>query len=371
MSSILAHAHTLIYTLLALMPTTDQRNSLEAILGLFLEAEGKPLPHYSKTKSESALSRFFNHYNWSTRQVIRHLRQKVIAQIKSQSTLGRKPFLQVIIDLTSLEKTGKFSAFKDLINVYNDKRGLHIVVLYLVVGKWRIPWNFRVWRGKGTTSPAQLALRMVRHLPQELTKQFQVKILADTAFGTKEFINGIRKLKYHGILGIGCNRLLIDGRPVKHLCRRGQQVRLEGLDFPVTLSWYYFKTDKGVFLKRYVISTTPLKAGTISWWGKRRWQIEGFFKTAKHRFGLDKFGQSTLLGVYRWLILSIAAYLLAHWAYLSFDFPHPLDWGQAASLALSTFLPHLVLSLLLLDIERLRPLTLSHGIDITISNCKI
>ncbi len=223
MSSLLAHAHTLMYTLLALMPTTAQRNSLEAILGLFLEAEGKPLPHYSKTKSESALSRFFNHYNWSTRQVIRHLRQKVIEQIKSQSTLGRKPFLQVIIDLTSLEKTGKFSAFKDLITVYNDKRGLHIVVLYLVVGKWRIPWNFRVWRGKGTTSPAQLALRMVRHLPQELTKQFQVKILADTAFGTKEFINGIRKLKYQGILGIGCNRLLIDGRPVKHLCRRGQQ----------------------------------------------------------------------------------------------------------------------------------------------------
>ena len=40
---------------------------------------------------------------------------------------------------------------------------------------------------------------------------------------------------------------------------------------------------------------------------------------------------------------------------------------------LSTYLymPHLILSLLLLDIERLRPLALSHGIDITISRCKI
>jgi len=115
----------------------------------------------------------------------------------------------------------------------------------------------------------------------------------------------------------------------------------------------------------------PLKASTISWWGKRRWKIEGWFKTAKYRFGLDKFGQGTLLGIYRWLVLSITAYLLAYWTYLSSCLPHSLDWGQAAFLALSTFLPHLVLSLLLLDIERLRPLALSHGIDITISRCKI
>jgi hypothetical protein len=32
--------------------------------------------------------------------------------------------------------------------------------------------------------------------------------------------------------------------------------------------------------------------------------------------GLHRFGQGTLLGVYRWLVLSLIAYLLAHWAYL-------------------------------------------------------
>jgi len=99
--------------------------------------------------------------------------------------------------------------------------------------------------------------------------------------------------------------------------------------------------------------------------------LVGWFKTAKHRFGLDKFGQGTLLGIYRWLILSMTAYLLAYWAYLSSCLPDSLDWGEAAFLALFTFLPHLILSLLLLDIERLRPLALSHGIDITISRCKI
>ena len=371
METILAHAHTLMYTILALMPSRYQRDNLEAMLGLFLAADGKPLPHYSKSKSESALSRFLNTYKWPTRKLIRHVRQQAIEQVNSHCPLGRKGFLQVIVDLTTLEKCGQFKAFKNLITVYNGKRGLHIVVLYLVVGQWRIPWNFRVWRGKGTASPSQIALRMVRHLPKDLTKRFRVKILADTAFGTKDFINNIRKLKYHAVIGIGCNRKLVNGYPVKLLHHRGQQVRLVGLDFPVTLSWYYFKRNNGKFVKRYVISTQPLKASTISWWGKRRWKIEGWFKTAKYRFGLDRFGQGTLLGIYRWLVLSITAYLLAYWTYLSSCLPDSLDWGQAAFLALSTFLPHLVLSLLLLDIERLRPLALSHGIDITISRCKI
>jgi hypothetical protein len=36
----------------------------------------------------------------------------------------------------------------------------------------------------------------------------------------------------------------------------------------------------------------------------------GWFKTAKHRFGLHRFGQATLKGIYRWLVLSLIAYLI-------------------------------------------------------------
>jgi hypothetical protein len=71
----------------------------------------------------------------------------------------RRPMLQVIIDLTTLGKTGKFKPFEHLISVYNGKRGLHLVVLYLVVGRWRVPWSFRVWRGKGTDSSAFLGTK--------------------------------------------------------------------------------------------------------------------------------------------------------------------------------------------------------------------
>lgn len=47
------------------MPTQYQKDNLEAMLGLFLQAQGHPLPEYSQTKSPSALSRFLNINPWS------------------------------------------------------------------------------------------------------------------------------------------------------------------------------------------------------------------------------------------------------------------------------------------------------------------
>ncbi|MBF1989770.1 MAG: IS701 family transposase, partial [Fischerella thermalis M58_A2018_009] len=122
--------------------------------------------------------------------------------------------------------------------------------------------------------------------------------------------------------------------------------------------------------KRFVLSTRPLKASTLKWWGKRRWQIEGWFKTAKHRFGLHRFGQGTLLGMYRWLILSLTAYLIAHWTYLHTHSTSPPDWGQAAQTALESIFPQIVVYLLLLNLERLTLLARSHGFDIQIYRCK-
>ena len=74
METILVHAQTLVYSLLNLMPTAYQRDNLQAMLGLFLQAKGKPLPEYSQVKSPSALSRFLNENRWSTRRVIRTVR---------------------------------------------------------------------------------------------------------------------------------------------------------------------------------------------------------------------------------------------------------------------------------------------------------
>ena len=109
----------------------------------------------------------------------------------------------------------------------------------------------------------------------------------------------------------------------------------------------------------------------MTWWGRRRWQIEGFFKTAKHRFGLHRFGQGTLLGVYRWLVLSLIAYLLAYLAHLNLGGGALPDWGEAAQSALELLLPLMALFPLLADIQRLQPLAKHHGIDINVTWCKI
>ena len=98
--------------------------------------------------------------------------------------------------------------------------------------------------------------------------------MVDTAMVRVEFLHGIRKLKYHAIAGVRCDRQLVDGRRLTDLHLRGQQVRLVGLKFPVSVSWYYLKRDNGKLEKRFVLSTKQLKASTITWWGRRRWQIE-------------------------------------------------------------------------------------------------
>lgn len=121
----------------------------------------------------------------------------------------------------------------------------------------------------------------------------------------------------------------------------------------------------------YILCTKVLKASTMTWWGRRRWAIEGFFKTAKHRFGLHRFGQQTLLGVYRWLVLSLTAYLLSHWTHLYLGGGAMPDWGEAAQKALELLLPLMALLPLLADIERLKPLAKRHGLDISVTWCKI
>jgi hypothetical protein len=100
-------------------------------------------------------------------------------------------------------------------------------------------------------------------------------------------------------VGVKKTRKLVDGRALAQLHKGGQQVRLSGLPFPVAVAHYYFKRHDGIRVKQYVMSTRQLRASTLVWWGKRRWQIEGWYKTAKHRFSLHRFGQGTLLGVHR------------------------------------------------------------------------
>ncbi|MGG6262849.1 transposase [Leptolyngbya sp. AN03gr2] len=346
METIVVHAQSLVYRLLCLMPSSYQKDSLKAVFGLFLEALGHPLPQHTQVKSASSLSRFLNHYSWSTRSVIRATRKAVFEQLREHPPRTDLP-LRVLIDLTTLEKSGKFLHLSTptenpdspdpWVRMLNGKRGLHLVVLYLNYGNWRIPWSFRVWRGKGKASPAQLACKLLATVPTRLATGAPVIVLADTEFGTVEFLQAVHNRGWRAVVGVRWNRKLQDGSNLKQFYRlgkRGAQIRLQGITFALTVSWFWLKQADGKRELRFVVSTYPYSGVYLVRLGRKRWAIEAFFKTIKHRFGLHRFGQSTKRGVYRWLILVLIAYLLVHWIHQSTLLPQ-LDWKVASDLALS------------------------------------
>jgi len=125
-----------------------------------------------------------------------------------------------------------------------------------------LPWVLCLSR-QGYSSPAQLGLRLLRRLPKILTQRFEVLVLADTAFGSNEFITEVRPLKYHA-LGIRCDR-----KPRWTRCRTNAQrvkVRLLGLKLPVHISWYYLKRSDGKLENALVLCTKALKGSTMTWW---------------------------------------------------------------------------------------------------------
>jgi hypothetical protein len=231
--NITIHARKLVYELLELMPSVHQRSSLRAMLTLFLSAQGLALPEHAKHKSPSAISRFLNLYDWPTTSVIRALRRETLTVLLERRKVGRRSILRAIVDLTPLEKSGSFEGLTGLIHILNRKRGVQLVVLYLELDGWRVPWGFRIWRGKDSASPATLALKLLCTLPKTLTARYRVMVLADSGFGGAEFLRGVRRLGHHAIVGVRRDRRLTDGTRLDQTTIRGERVFLDGLAVPV------------------------------------------------------------------------------------------------------------------------------------------
>lgn len=66
-------------------------------------------------------------------------------------------------------------------------------------------------------------------------------ILVNTPSGRVEFLHNVRKLKYHAIAGVRYDCKLVDEISLPHLYKQGQQVRLTGLKFLVSISWYHLQ----------------------------------------------------------------------------------------------------------------------------------
>lgn len=309
----------------------------------FLAALGQPRLNSATVKSPSAISRFLNHYAWSLRAVVRVMRRHALEQYFAdrQQFRGRRPRLELIVDLTSLGKEGQFTALTSWMHTLNGVHGVHVVVLFLCCGTFRLPWSFLIWRGKGQPSPAALALKLLRGLPVEVRQgNRDIHVLADAAFSSKPFIQGVVDLGFQGFIGIPGNRTTSDGAQLRTLRKQGLKVELKDLPgVPIWVCWIWLKTKEGKE-QRFVISTVPRSPAGIRQTGKRRWKIEAFFKTLKSRFGFGQFGQHSKMGVLRYLCLSLLSYQLCHLEHVEGQqevtscWP---DWGALARTARQKF----------------------------------
>jgi hypothetical protein len=163
----------------------------------FLTPHRSALPEHNPLCSASSISRFLNRYAWPTRKLVRLSREVMLGWLLEASRHGQQVYLKVIVDVTCVEKTGRFLGLGNWMNAMNGKTGLHLVVLYLELNRVRVPWNFRIWNGKDTTSPGTLALRMLPSLPPVLTEhsRAQVVVLADAWFASNAFLEGVHR--YH------------------------------------------------------------------------------------------------------------------------------------------------------------------------------
>ena len=276
-----------------------------------------------------------------------------------------------MVDLTCLEKTGKYPELQGLVRRYNGKRGVHVALLYLAIGPFRFPWSFRVYRGKGTATPTQLAVKLLSQIPQVWRERFKIRVLADAGFSTTALIPGAQKLGFEVLMSLCCDRLLAEGQAVKTVAKRGQRVTLKDLDIPVTLSWFWRKHENtGTREPHFVVATEALSGAYIVRLGKRRWAIEACFKVLKHQFGWDAFGQGTLLGMYRWWILAFISYLLAHGQFLASE-QTTLDWQQVAYQARQQLFPQEVLACFLQELAEVRPILTKLGIDIKLARVPV
>ncbi len=356
-------AQALLSRILGLLPSPYLRDSLKALLLLLLQGHGKARPQHSKTESPSALSRFHlltqmcspcggsrNRYPWPTRALIRLARKEAEKALdRARRRRGPKPRLLVVLDLVTLEKRGRFKALP--LSFFHGKWGLHLVVLYLVYGDLRLPWAYRLWRGKGEKSLSLLALRLLSTLPPWMPRASCIRGVADAAFGTARFLLGVKRMGLEAVVGVRRDRKGREGQRLQDLRRSGERVHLRGLSFPVWAFRYRYPLPGGGWEWRYGVATFPATSRTMLVWGRRRFSIEHFFRAMKSEFSLGQFGQRSTVGVHRFLVLSLLAYLLACWVRVEGE--EGLTWRGAGVLAVRVLLPDLVVRVVLQELHAL------------------
>jgi hypothetical protein len=290
--------------LLAVPPTAYQQRSLGAAFSLFLNPDVKMALHRAELVSASALSRFFNEYDWDTTACWTLLRDAQWDLLLQAAKRKHHPCLRLSVDLTSVPKTGRQLPF---VRVYNEVHGIHLVILFAHYGTLKFPVGYRVYRGKGTPTPVTLARDLLRTVPHTIRTRFRVRVLADSGFEAAAFLDEVRTLGFEFVVGVRSTRRTDHPGVVTVAdCPHGGYVELQNWPHD-TLTLGRVQRGQRVF---HAVSSELMEGDEVISEGAKRWQIESFFKESKHQFGLNRFALRTARGLDRWLLLIFVAWTL-------------------------------------------------------------
>lgn len=310
MKTIQAHPDVAaLYSALKAEFTPTEWRTWESTLGLFLTAETAKHLKNVLGVSASTVSRLLSHFEGVKHLEQHRLRFQVEALRRHARHLrGRKPWMVIRVDLTSIAKTGQQLPY---LRTYNGVHGIHLVVIHVSIGKLSFPMGHLIYDPDRDETPIQLALRLIRRFQPYGWGDLPQFVVMDSGFYSADALDLLRWWGFEHIsFGAKSNLRLRDGRRLRD-AGRGEAVELETLP-GVTLytSWVELPRQGGK--KRfYVLDTQPGTARTLTTRHKRRWLIESLFKSAKHDFGLNETRLRSETGIANWLFLVFLSTALA------------------------------------------------------------
>jgi len=306
----LQHSNSLLEELKGKLHKPHEVATFENLLALFLSVQVRCILGNLVEKSKSTASRWFNKAIFDEQAWWRSIQQWQLARLKEyeQHKVGRKGWMLLRIDLTSIEKTGKKLPF---LRVYNGVQGIHLVVLHVSIGYLSFPLAYRIYDPSKSATPIELALELLSEFPAWCFAGWTCWLLVDSGFYSEDFIHKARRLGYTNLsLGARENLRLADARHLRD-CRQGERIELQTMPGKALFVTYVDLPRNNTIKRFFVLCTQKGCARTLRRRYSKRWLIEAFFKSIKYDFGLKEARLRTEIGIQRWILLSFLAFSLA------------------------------------------------------------
>jgi hypothetical protein len=232
----------------------------------------------------------------------------------------------LILDDTVLDKMwGKATVW--VYKLYSSKHrkvigGIGLVMLLAVVGKWRIPLGFRIYKRKEDgKSRIDLALEMLMWAIEELGIKPSAVVM-DSWYASRKILQylhqkGVRYMtrikKNRLVMPLGANAYLRVDELVDDIPPEGVLVKMKGVGIVRLFAFPSRAITNGGSgsVKFYVSNDVNVSREELEEMMKMRWQIEEVFKVLKQVFSLYKFFVRHPLSILGFIGVSIIGFLLA------------------------------------------------------------